>query len=187
MAKFWIQRPADKDGNSSYPPAVIEAEEEWDESLGWTQLRVIAPPLDQFPWPDVSRDHHAPWVEHEGPARMLPREEWEHALREKGLWPEGDAPGPAESRLRTGEDVLSLMVAVTVESLRRLMRERPVDLHEAVEKARNPGHRFWGQSGERLAADGLVNSDGTMHEQIRSIILAAVEGEGLQLRLVNPR
>lgn len=42
------------------------------------------------------------------------------------------------------------------------------------------------KSGMRLVADGLMVSDGTIHDSIRNIVLSAVEGDGMEMRIVSP-
>lgn len=75
--RFFVELPADKDGNTAFPAAVIEARVEPDPRTGQELLFPVAP------------GHHAKamaggwfvdayggWVECEGPARMLTHEEW---------------------------------------------------------------------------------------------------------------
>lgn len=73
--KFYIQRPADEYDNCWYTHAVIEAVKTDASGLG---LRVLAPTEFAGNWPTVRLNPgpYASWVETEGPARMLSREEW---------------------------------------------------------------------------------------------------------------
>lgn len=73
---FWVARPSDEYGNTSYTPAVIEGE--IIERLGgFTSIKVIAPPEFRDKWPTVSEDF---FMETEGPARMLTRDEWKDVV-----------------------------------------------------------------------------------------------------------
>lgn len=88
--------------------------------------------------------------------------------------------------LRNGRDVPGPVVRVTVLSMERLLENNPVAFVEAVEVARDPSHRPWGQTGKVLAGAGLTGAGGRMHGAMRDVILACTEGDGAGLRLVSP-
>lgn len=70
--------------------------------------------------------------------------------------------------------------------LRKLWK-RLTTFYEAVMKARNPEHKiFTSEIKEELKNLALLQEDGTMHLSVRNVIVSAVEGEGIKLRLVNP-
>ena len=57
-----------------------------------------------------------------------------------------------------------------------------------AEMARDREHKPWGKTGDEFLGLATPNDDGTyaMHDSIRSIVVSAAEGEGLDMRLVNP-
>lgn len=73
--RFYVQLPADEFGNVGYTKAVIEATKEdlGDERF---RLRITAPATYQWPTIIFYGDGYGRWVETEGPARFLSREEW---------------------------------------------------------------------------------------------------------------
>ena len=89
-------------------------------------------------------------------------------------------------KLRTGARVFEVMVTAITISLKELLKANFVAFYEAVEVARNPGHRLFGNTGTVLCERGLLQEDGQMHDNIRAIILASVEGESIHLHLVDP-
>ena len=95
--------------------------------------------------------------------------------------------------LRTGTVEVAALVSVITMTLRTLLEENPITFYEAVELARNPHHKVWGASKDELRGLGLcddadvdASNDMFMHSSTRDIILASVEGEGTEMRLVNP-
>jgi hypothetical protein len=60
-----------------------------------------------------------------------------------------------------------------------------IAFYEAVMLARNPNHRLFGNTGEKLTSFGILQN-GRMHDATREIIVASVEGEGLSMRLRSP-
>jgi hypothetical protein len=64
---FFVEKPADEQGNRRNSPAVIEAEIGYEKSLGMV-LKVKAP--TDFKWPEIVY-YPEEWIECEGPARHL--------------------------------------------------------------------------------------------------------------------
>ncbi len=101
-------------------------------------------------------------------------------------------PAPTESTamklvtLKNGSQEAEGLVVVAMMSLRKLIQEKPIVFYELVMKARDPNHKFFGQSIEDLKALSLVSVDGSMHDSIRNIVLSAAEGEGLDMALTSP-
>jgi hypothetical protein len=85
--------------------------------------------------------------------------------------------------LRTGAKVPLPLVLTTTVALRTLLREAPLAVHDAVEWARSGQPQAF--SAKRIEAFGL-SQNGVMHDGVRDIIVASAEGDGLDLRLVNP-
>jgi len=85
--------------------------------------------------------------------------------------------------LRTGE-VHSLGLVRTVHLLLRGLLDRgmAIPFYEAVTLARNPKHELWPGAADQLG--GLLDDAGAMHRAVREIIVASVEGEGLDMKLL---
>lgn len=78
--KFYVQLPADEYGNVGHPYYIIEATEEGDAfgAAFGSRLHVAAPAEFTSKWPTVRKGPTGvgDWVETEGPARKMTREEW---------------------------------------------------------------------------------------------------------------
>lgn len=74
---FYIELPEDKHGNPYYAYTVIEAlpDSESDRFFGFSRYRVLGPPEFTSRWKEVGSSSSR-WVETEGPARSLTRDEW---------------------------------------------------------------------------------------------------------------
>lgn len=95
-------------------------------------------------------------------------------------------------QLKNGSEEALPIVSVTMVRLRRLLKEKPIHFFELVSFARNPEHEFFGQTGRDLVMDGLVTlghptGRWAMHDSVKNVILSAVEGDGLDLVLGDPR
>jgi hypothetical protein len=53
-------------------------------------------------------------------------------------------------------------------------------------KCRDPNHKFFGDFAEILHEKGLVRSDGSVDPHVKNIVLSAITGEGLHLRMQSP-
>jgi hypothetical protein len=91
-------------------------------------------------------------------------------------------------KLKNGSEEAKPLVIVTMMSLESLFNDLSgvLAVYELREKARNPKHEFFGNLGEKLKELSLVQQDGSVHDSIKNIVLSAVEGESLQMHLVNP-
>jgi hypothetical protein len=97
-------------------------------------------------------------------------------------------PG-AVVRLRTGTEVPVVATRLIIRSLRRLAdggMPEFVALIEARRIAANPAHQPFGRTGETLRGMYLLDESGKMHDVTRDVILAAVEGDEDDPRVVWP-
>jgi hypothetical protein len=90
--------------------------------------------------------------------------------------------------LRDGEEEIEVLVESTMYVLKELLKEAPVLFYELVQKARNPDHKFWASPIIEKLRDKwkLLESEGSMHDGIRHIIVNAVQGDGFEMTLVWP-
>jgi hypothetical protein len=97
--------------------------------------------------------------------------------------------------LRTGAEEPDATVKVVYSSLRAMMdpnpehNTRPGDflaLFDLASKCRNRDYQFFGNNEALLVERGLVQPGGRIHDSVRNVVLASVEGEGMEMRLVNP-
>lgn len=89
-------------------------------------------------------------------------------------------------KLRTGEVALTPMVGAVSMSLKSLMQKRPIALYELVMLCRDPKHELFGNAGDILKELNLIEGDGRPHDDVRQIVLASTEGEGMDMHLVSP-
>jgi hypothetical protein len=75
--RFFIEPPQDEDGNTYLKLSVIEARlEPYNDGFRDRERVHIIAPAELVSWSGTPRDIYG-WVETEGPARMLTRDEWE--------------------------------------------------------------------------------------------------------------
>lgn len=89
-------------------------------------------------------------------------------------------------KLRTGKEAIEPMVKVVSLSLQTLMAENPIVLYELAEKCKDSSHELFGKSGDLLRELSLIESNGSVRDIVQDIVLASIEGEGLEMHLVNP-
>lgn len=105
---------------------------------------------------------------------------------------------PPTVTLRTGAIVPLQITVVVLQRLGALLDPPEGDdpcvrlssglaFYELVTKCRNPQHRFFGDLGEKLMDMGLVRRDGTVDSEFAKVVLAATEGDGMNLTLRDPR
>lgn len=88
--------------------------------------------------------------------------------------------------LRTGKEAIEPMVKVLSLSLQSLMAKNPIALYELAEKCKDTSHELFGNTGNLLRELSLIEPDGSVKDIVQDIVLASVEGEGLEMHLVNP-
>ena len=96
---------------------------------------------------------------------------------------------PAEPKvitLRTGAEVPEPVITPVTLALHALEDSNPIALYEAACMARDRSYVPFGNTGAVLEGIGLLQRGGTMHDATRDVILAAIDGEDLDLRLVSP-
>ncbi len=88
--------------------------------------------------------------------------------------------------LRTGEEVPTPLVGTVMLALETLIEKNPIAFYELVQISRNPKHKLFGNTGDILSNLALIDANGQPCDATRLIVLAATEGEGLALKLVQP-
>lgn len=88
--------------------------------------------------------------------------------------------------LKNGKQELSALVAVTMMRLQSLIDDNPILFYELVSVCRNREHQFFGSSGEALRAMNLLETNSLPHESLRNVVLSAVVGDGLEMKLTLP-
>ena len=93
-------------------------------------------------------------------------------------------------RLKNGSDEFGPAVQIVMIHLRRLLDSgMGVVLYELACLCRDPNHKPWGQTGQELETLKLVERHEdryTVNGSIRNVVLSAVEGDGLDMSLVDP-
>jgi hypothetical protein len=92
-------------------------------------------------------------------------------------------------RLRNGDEVARPLVLTTMITLQALYADplEVITLYELNEVATRPGHRPFGNTGDKLHALGLLESPGGgMHDAVRSIVLSALHFDGDSYGLTSP-
>lgn len=88
--------------------------------------------------------------------------------------------------LRTGHEHAAALVNITTLALRSLMARYPIAFYELVCKCRDRDHKLFGNVAEVLSPLSLLQPDGRVHGAIREIVLASVEGDGMEMKLRSP-
>lgn len=65
-------------------------------------------------------------------------------------------------------------------------KDSAVLAYELMAKCRNPQHRFFGSSAQHLEDLGLLQDDGSLHEETKRWVLKLLKGDGLSWELVDP-
>jgi hypothetical protein len=93
-------------------------------------------------------------------------------------------------KLRNGAEELVTQVDAIHMSLRTLFEQHPISFYDVVMFAKNSSYNIFPVNAEPLVQLGLLNEGPvnkySIHDSVKSIILSSVEGEGSNLKLVNP-
>jgi hypothetical protein len=89
-------------------------------------------------------------------------------------------------KLKNGAVVPHSAVIATMMALESLIHKEPILFYELVMKARNDDHRFFGNAAESLKQRALLETNGTLHDITRDVVLSAVEGESVRMKLTSP-
>lgn len=95
----------------------------------------------------------------------------------------------APVKLRGGATVPAPIARTTFITLEKLSTGDITDVlsvYEAKALAADPGHDMWPGTAECLQAYKLLDANGKMHESVRMVVLAAVEGDAEDMRVVWP-
>lgn len=76
-------------------------------------------------------------------------------------------------RLRTGEEVAEAVMHTTMMSVDALWKTNFGALLELLVLARHPGHQLFGETLDKLRRIGLLDEQGTLHDETRKVVLAA--------------
>lgn len=88
--------------------------------------------------------------------------------------------------LRTGEEVPAQLVDVVMVTLEKLIEQNHIAFYGLVRISRDRKYKLFGHTGDVLRTLNLIEADGQPNDATRLIVLAAAEGEGLEVRLVSP-
>lgn len=93
--------------------------------------------------------------------------------------------------LKNGDEVPNVLVATTMLSLRSLLDDNPIAFYELVMSCRDRDHPLWGNTPVVLSACSLIQTSdstgrATIHDAVRSIVLSAANGGGLDMSLGEP-
>lgn len=93
-------------------------------------------------------------------------------------------------KLRNGTTETKPLVATVRFAMDRLMESTPIAIYDLTMICRDRSYKPFGKIGPDLQALslGTMNPDGTMsvHESIRNIVLSSVEGDGMDMQIVDP-
>jgi hypothetical protein len=91
--------------------------------------------------------------------------------------------------LRTGKEAPDILVNTTMLALRTLCAEQPIAFYELVMCCRDREHVIFGDAADKML--GLLEGTdaaghGLVHDAVRDIVLAAVDGEDFNMTLQSP-
>ena len=89
-------------------------------------------------------------------------------------------------KLKNGSEEFGPAVYATVFALKKLFQNDPIAFFDLVSKCRDQNHQFSSDAETRLKALAIVDSDGTIHSIVKNVVLSAVEGDGLKMKIVTP-
>jgi hypothetical protein len=91
-----------------------------------------------------------------------------------------------EIALKNGTSEQAILVSGILLTLRELMAQNVLAFYDLVMMCRNPNYQAFDANIKLLQESGLLESNRKVHDSIRNIVLSAVEGERLEMRLVSP-
>ena len=89
--------------------------------------------------------------------------------------------------LKNGATEALSLVSITMFSLSNLLKQKPMCFYELVMKCRDKEHKIWGNLAVDLKELSLIQRDENVHSSIKNIVLSAVEGEGLNMTIGDPK
>ena len=89
-------------------------------------------------------------------------------------------------RLKNGSTAEDVLVTMVMATLGQLMKESPILIQQLAKKCREPKHVFLLGIGKQLKEWSLLLGEDDVHDTVRDIVLSAVEGDGIFLRLKSP-
>ncbi len=91
--------------------------------------------------------------------------------------------------LRTGVEAVPAVVVAITRDLKSLWKEGQSGrllVYDLAMRCKNFSHPISKGDEDRLKRLSLIEEDGSVHESTKEIVLASVEGEGADMRLVSP-
>jgi hypothetical protein len=95
--------------------------------------------------------------------------------------------------LRNGEGAIGAMVSIVQEQLSHMLTpgaggmELPVAVYELHQICTGKQEKVFSPPLQKILVDrGLMQSDGSVHSMTKDIVLSCLDGEGLDLHMVNP-
>ena len=90
-------------------------------------------------------------------------------------------------KLKTGVTIPEPTAVAVFGNLKKLFSEDFLAFFELVELCRNDKHEFWDDNVKNtLASLAFIKSNGQIHSDTKAVVLAATEGDGMNLTLVSP-
>jgi hypothetical protein len=73
------------------------------------------------------------------------------------------------------------LLNVTLMSVGMLFETEPVAFYELVQLCRDPEHKLFGNTGDKLKSLSLIQDNGQSHNSVREIVLKYTDGDGLDM------
>ena len=93
-------------------------------------------------------------------------------------------------KLRNGSEELKILVNAIHLNLQAILTKHPISFYDLVTLARDKNYKIFPPNAKCLIQLGLLNEgqpgEYHMHDSIKSIILSSVEGDMLDMKLVDP-
>ncbi len=90
-------------------------------------------------------------------------------------------------KLRNGAEEFGPLVPVVERRLQSLMNSDPLAFYDLTMRCRQGrAYTMFPVIESRLIESDLLQANGMPHDSIRNIVLSAVEGDDLEMRLVSP-
>lgn len=86
--------------------------------------------------------------------------------------------------LKNGTEEVRSLVAAILLSLQSLIETYPIAFYDLVQLCRDPEYKTFNI--EILKSWTMIQEDGSIHTSIRNVVLNAVTGEGINLKLESP-
>jgi len=90
-------------------------------------------------------------------------------------------------KLKNGAEILEVLAKTEMMTLKLLFKKHPIAFYELVQICRNPGHKIFSEREQKILTElSIIEKDGSVRSETRDFVICAVDGESLDMKIVDP-